>query len=220
MVGKHVRIDALDIDKDPPLLWDALGGNDGSINDRLQWWGLPDFQSPSDLRDLLQDVQSPAGCSVNVFRILDGETAQNHTGVVAGMASFIGTQADHGTTEVGYVVHGPVMTRTPAATEAHYLLAKHAFETCRYRRYEWKCDGNNVKSRNAAQRLGFTFEGVFRQHRVTSKGNNRDTAWFSMLDEEWPKRKAAMEAWLDPSNFDANGQQLKSLQDHHQEQLE
>ncbi|HXE52290.1 MAG TPA: GNAT family protein, partial [Tepidisphaeraceae bacterium] len=92
-----------------------------------------------------------------------------------------------------------------------YLLARHAFEDLGYRRYEWKCDSLNARSRQAALRLGFTFEGIFRQHRVV-KGRNRDTAWFSMLDSEWPARKASFERWLAPSNFDAAGQQKESLE--------
>jgi RimJ/RimL family protein N-acetyltransferase len=225
LIGRHVRVDALDIERDIPLLWDALGGNDGrTINDLIQWWGLPDMTQPSDLKNLLQEIQTSPGCYVNVFRLLpnNNNNNNNNTLVVAGMASIINTQANHGTTEVGYVVHGPAMARTVAATEAHYLLANHVLggqqqQHCCYRRYEWKCDGNNTKSRNAALRLGFTYEGTFRQHRVTARGGyNRDTAWFSMIDQEWPQRKAALEQWLDPSNFDAaNGTQKKTLQEFH-----
>jgi RimJ/RimL family protein N-acetyltransferase len=91
-----------------------------------------------------------------------------------------------------------------------YLMARHVFEDLGYRRYEWKCNALNAPSRSAALRLGFTFEGVFRQHMII-KGRNRDTAWFSMLDSEWPTRKAAFERWLDPSNFDAQGGQKRSL---------
>jgi hypothetical protein len=91
-----------------------------------------------------------------------------------------------------------------------YLMARHVFEDLEYRRYEWKCNALNAPSRRAALRLGFTFEGIFRQHMIV-KGRNRDTAWFSMLDSEWAQRKAAFERWLDPSNFDANGRQKVSL---------
>src|SRR2546421_452380 len=105
--------------------------------------------------------------------------------------------------------HG-ALQRTPLATEAQYLLARYIFETLGYRRYEWKCNALNAPSRRAAARLGFTFEGLFRQHMIT-KGRNRDTAWFSMLDTEWPARKAAFERWLAPENFDAQGRQTHSL---------
>lgn len=112
--------------------------------------------------------------------------------------------------EIGSIVYGPALQRTPAATEAQYLMARYAFETLRYRRYEWKCDALNAKSRRAALRFGFTFEGIFRQHRIV-KGRNRDSAWFAILDGEWAARKRAFERWLVPENFDAAGCQLVSL---------
>jgi RimJ/RimL family protein N-acetyltransferase len=103
-----------------------------------------------------------------------------------------------------------VLPRTPLATEAQYLLARYIFETLGYRRYEWKCNKLNSPSYRAALRFGFTFEGIFRQHMIW-KGRSRDTAWFSMLDSEWPARKAAFERWLAPENFDASGHQRTSL---------
>jgi RimJ/RimL family protein N-acetyltransferase len=112
--------------------------------------------------------------------------------------------------EMGSIIYGRALQRTPAATEAQYLMARYAFEELGYRRYEWKCDALNGRSRRAAQRLGFTFEGIFRQHRIV-KGRNRDTAWFAILDGEWPARKLAFERWLDPENFDADGRQLVGL---------
>jgi RimJ/RimL family protein N-acetyltransferase len=112
--------------------------------------------------------------------------------------------------EVGNILYGTPLQRTPLATEAMYLLARYAFETLGYRRYEWKCDSLNAPSRRAAARYGFTFEGIFRQHMII-KGRNRDTAWFSMLDGEWPARKANFERWLAPENFTADGQQKLSL---------
>jgi len=102
------------------------------------------------------------------------------------------------------------LQRTTAATEAMYLMARHVFESLGYRRYEWKCNAENLPSRRAAARLGFTYEGIFRQHMV-AKGRNRDTAWFSMLDGEWPARKQAFDAWLDRENFNAAGRQLRPL---------
>jgi len=112
--------------------------------------------------------------------------------------------------EVGNIVYAPALQRTALATEAQYLLARYVFETLGYRRYEWKCNALNAPSRRAAGRFGFTFEGVFRQHQIV-KGRNRDTAWFSMLDAEWPARKAAFERWLARDNFDAAGRQKLSL---------
>ncbi len=112
--------------------------------------------------------------------------------------------------EMGNIVYSSALQRTPAATEAQYLAADYVFGTLGYRRYEWKCNALNAPSRRAALRLGFTFEGIFRQHMII-KGRNRDTAWFSMLDSEWPKRKRAFERWLDPSNFDSDGRQRVAL---------
>jgi RimJ/RimL family protein N-acetyltransferase len=112
--------------------------------------------------------------------------------------------------EVGHIVYSPALQRTPLGTEAQYLLARYAFETLGYRRYEWKCNALNAASRGAALRYGFTYEGTFRQHLI-AKGRNRDNAWFSMLDSEWPARKAAFEHWLATQNFDRDGRQRVSL---------
>ncbi|MDO8875244.1 MAG: GNAT family protein [Pseudolabrys sp.] len=112
--------------------------------------------------------------------------------------------------EVGHIVYSPALQKTPLGTEAQYLLARYAFETLGYRRYEWKCNAHNAPSRRAALRYGFTFEGILRQH-MFAKGRNRDTAMFSMLDGKWPARKAAFERWLAPENFGADGQQKVSL---------
>src|SRR5438132_1297994 len=127
-----------------------------------------------------------------------------------GMASFLRVEQGHGVIEVGHIWYSPALQRTQLATEAMYVMARHVFDDLGYRRYEWKCNALNEPSRRAAVRLGFTFEGVFRQHMVI-KGGNRDTAWYSMLDGEWPAAKAAFEAWLRPDNFDAEGRQLRSL---------
>jgi RimJ/RimL family protein N-acetyltransferase len=112
--------------------------------------------------------------------------------------------------EVGHVLYSPALQRTPLGTETQYLLARYVFETLGYRRYEWKCDALNAASCRAALRYGFTYEGTFRQYMI-AKGRNRDNAWFSMLDSEWPARKASFERWLGPDNFDAEGRQKISL---------
>jgi len=116
----------------------------------------------------------------------------------------------NGVIEVGSVTFSPLLQQTPLSTEAHYLLMAYAFDTLGYRRYEWKCDSLNAPSRKAAQRLGFQYEGMFRQA-VMYKGRSRDTTWFSILDKEWPRVKRAFEAWLAPENFDERGQQRASL---------
>jgi RimJ/RimL family protein N-acetyltransferase len=139
------------------------------------------------------------------FAILD-----KTSGEAVGYASYMRIEPTHRVIEVGSILFTPRLQRTIGATEAMYLMARHVFEDLGYRRYEWKCNALNAPSRRAALRLGFTFEGIFRQHMII-KGHNRDTAWFSMLDSEWPKRKAAFERWLDPANFDPNGRQRVSL---------
>ncbi len=133
-------------------------------------------------------------------------------GTPVGIASHLRIDPKNGVIEVGHIHFSPLLQRSPAATEAMYLMMKRAFDALGYRRYEWKCDALNGPSRRAAERLGFTYEGTFRQA-VVSKGRNRDTAWFSILDSEWPTLKARLEAWLDPANFDAQGQQIARLQD-------
>jgi RimJ/RimL family protein N-acetyltransferase len=139
------------------------------------------------------------------FAILD-----NHTGRTVGQASYLRIEPVHRVIEVGNIVFSPALQRSRGATEAMYLMARHAFDDLGYRRYEWKCNALNQPSRRAALRLGFVFEGVFRQHMII-KGRNRDTDWFAMTDAEWPLRKANLEQWLAPENFDAQGRQIVSL---------
>ncbi|HZE26002.1 MAG TPA: GNAT family protein [Terriglobales bacterium] len=134
----------------------------------------------------------------------------NSSGVAVGYASCLRIEPAHRCIEVGNILFTPALQRTPGATEALYLMARHVFDDLGYRRYEWKCDALNERSRRAALRLGFTFEGVFRQHMIV-KGRNRDTAWYSMLDSEWPARKANFERWLAPVNFNPDGRQKQSL---------
>ncbi len=117
---------------------------------------------------------------------------------------------EHGVIEIGHIWFGTALQRTPAATEAIYLLARHAFDDLGYRRFEWKCNAQNAPSCRAAERFGFTFEGIFRQHQIV-KGRNRDTAWYSIVDGEWPAVGAGFERWLAPENFDDDGRQRRSL---------
>jgi RimJ/RimL family protein N-acetyltransferase len=131
-------------------------------------------------------------------------------GSARGMASFLRMDPQNGVIEIGHIWFAPALQRTRQATEAIYLLARHAFDDLGYRRLEWKCDSLNEPSRRAAARFGFNYEGVFRQHMVV-KGRNRDTAWFSIIDGEWPAVRAAFEAWLAPENFDPSGGQRRSL---------
>jgi RimJ/RimL family protein N-acetyltransferase len=139
------------------------------------------------------------------FAILD-----KSSGKAVGYQTFLRIEPQHRVIEVGNILYAPAMQRAIGASEAQYLFARYVFDTLGYRRYEWKCNNLNAPSKRAAERFGFTFEGVFRQHMIV-KGRNRDTAWFSMLDTEWPARRAAFERWLAPDNFDAAGRQRISL---------
>lgn len=139
------------------------------------------------------------------FAVVDRATEK-----AKGYASYMRIEPAHRVIEVGNILYTPALQRTPGATEAMYLMARHAFEELGYRRYEWKCNALNAPSRAAALRLGFQFEGIFRQHMII-KGRNRDTAWFAMLDADWPQCKAAFEKWLEPGNFDESGRQRVSL---------
>ena len=132
------------------------------------------------------------------------------SGEAAGMASYLNIVPANGSIEIGHIWFAPSMQKSRAATEAIYLLARHAFDELGYRRLEWKCDALNAASIRAARRFGFTYEGTFRQHMVV-KGRNRDTAWFALLDREWPAVRSAFERWLAPANFDAAGRQRTAL---------
>jgi RimJ/RimL family protein N-acetyltransferase len=197
--GRTVTLEPLNAESHAAALWQAVRGHDEL------WTWL--FESPctaeSDLRNAIEKKQAAADA---VFlAIVPAETGQ-----AAGWASYMRMEPQHGVVEVGSILFSPSLQRTTAATEAMYLMASHVFDHLGYRRYEWKCNSQNLPSRRAAARLGFTFEGIFRQHMVI-KGKSRDSAWFSMLDSEWPARKRAFEAWLDPANFDAEDCQIKSL---------
>lgn len=140
------------------------------------------------------------------FAVIDREA-----GIAVGTLSLMRIDQANGVIEVGHVAFSPLLKRTPISTEAQFLLMRYAFDELGYRRYEWKCDSLNAPSRQAAARLGFQFEGVFRQAGVY-RGRTRDTAWFSIIDREWPVVREAFEAWLAPDNFDAEGGQRASLQ--------
>lgn len=122
----------------------------------------------------------------------------------------------HGTAEIGHILWGPRIARSRVSTEALFLLADYVMTELSYRRWQWRCNANNAPSRRAAERFGFTFEGIFRNHMIV-KGESRDTAWYSITDEEWPTIRARFLAWLDPANFRADGSQLSSLRDRERE---
>jgi len=200
MYGRTVMLEPLDAALHAADLWNAVEGHD------KVWEWLFDGPYASEA-DLTRDVAEKQSSTDRIFFAIISAEA----GAAAGYASFMRMEPAHGVVEVGNILLSPALQRTTAATEAMYLMARHVFELG-YRRYEWKCNAENRPSRRAAERLGFTFEGIFRQHMVI-KGRNRDTAWFSMLDHEWPARRRAFEAWLDPGNFDAEGRQRKHLRE-------
>ncbi|WP_426417899.1 GNAT family N-acetyltransferase [Aestuariirhabdus sp. LZHN29] len=151
-----------------------------------------------------------SGCTTKdplFYAIVDKKTS-----TAIGLASYLRIEPSVGVVEVGHIHFSPQLQKKPMATESMYLMMKYVFDQLGYRRYEWKCDALNVASRKAALRLGFKFEGIFRQATIY-KGRNRDTAWFSVLDSEWPALKTAFEHWLNTDNFSAEGLQKHSLQD-------
>ncbi len=199
--GRLVSITPLD----PAAHADALyEGTHGDGRDEL-WRYL--WDGPYASRDAFAAEVSRKAASEDPlhFAIVD-----QRSGLAVGTAAYLRITPAHRVIEVGSILFTPALQKTAAATEAMYLMARHAFEVLGYRRYEWKCDSLNAPSRRAALRLGFQFEGIFRQHMII-KGRNRDTAWFAMLDSEWPLRKANFERWLDPGNFDSEGKQKESL---------
>jgi RimJ/RimL family protein N-acetyltransferase len=167
------------------------------------------FNGPFDSLDAFAaDVEAKSKAADPLyFAVLD-----NRDGRPVGYQSLMRIEPVHRVVEIGGIMYTPLLQATPGSTEAQYLFAKYVFDELGYRRYEWKCNDRNAPSRRAAGRLGFTFEGVFRQHMIV-KSHSRDTAWFSMLDHEWPARRAAFEAWLAPANFDAQGRQRRRLQE-------
>jgi RimJ/RimL family protein N-acetyltransferase len=161
------------------------------------------FGGSEELRAVLEAEDAAAGY---VYYAIEPAAA----GRALGQVGYMAIEPEAGSIEIGSIVFAPGLRRTAAATEAIFLLARHAFDDLGYRRLEWKCNALNAGSRRAAERFGFRFEGVFRKHEVI-KGRNRDTAWFSIVDDEWPTVRAAFEAWLAPGNFDGDGIQRRSL---------
>lgn len=199
-----MRLEPLDSDAHGRPLYAAAHG-DGA--DPRLW----DYMSvgPFDEQGFGEYLAASAACEDPLFFAVVATEAQDGGGRAHGIASYMRIERAHGVIEIGNIWFGPGLQRTRAATEAIFLLADNAF-ALGYRRLEWKCDSRNERSRRAALRFGFTFEGLFRNHMII-KGANRDTAWYSITDEEWPRLRAAFEAWLDDSNFDAEGRQLRSL---------
>ena len=193
--GRHVLLRPVDAAADAESLYAESHPSD-------IWTYLPDgpYESPGHMREAL--AQAEHSEDPLFFTVV--------TDRPAGIASYLRITPEHGAIEIGHIWFGIAMQRTTAATEAIYLLARHAFDDLGFRRLEWKCNALNAASRRAAERFGFTFEGVFRKQQVL-KGRNRDTAWYAIVDDDWPRIRAAFDAWLAPENFDAEGRQRRPL---------
>ncbi|MCC2624928.1 MAG: hypothetical protein K0R14_801 [Burkholderiales bacterium] len=203
ITGKYCILEPLDIRKHSADLFAAFLLNNES-GETWQYMPFGPFNTLAAFEEWLTDCIN----SYNVvYAIINPKTSKPE-----GIASFMNAQLDHGSIEVGGIHYAKQLQKTKAATEAMYLMMYRIFEELGYRRYEWKCNTLNEPSRMAAQRLGFKFEGIFRQHWVV-KGRNRDTAWFSIIDSEWPELKLKFEKWLQADNFDASGKQRKKLQE-------
>lgn len=201
--GRYVRLEPLSAAWHGDGLFEAA--TIANADERFRWLG----EYPPENRAALQPWLEKAEASEDplYFTVID-----KASGKVAGRQTFLRIDTANGAIEIGHIHWGPLMQRKPAATEAHFLFMRYIFDELGYRRWEWKCNNRNEPSKRAALRFGFKPEGVFRQAMVI-KGENRDTAWYSIIDKEWPALKLAYEAWLDPANFDASGQQKKRLEE-------
>ena len=201
--GARVRLEPLDPARHGDALWDESHGPDKDV----VWQYL--FEPPFPDRASFQAHLERKAASEDPLFFAVVDKVRNRA---LGYQTLMRIDTTFRVIEVGNVMYGTGLQRTPLSTEAQYLFARHVFDDLGYRRYEWKCNALNAPSRRTAERLGFTFEGIFRQHMIV-RGRNRDTAWFSMIDAEWPTIRAGFEAWLSPANFDAQGRQKASLAD-------
>ena len=205
--GRYVRLEPLDAQHHGEDLWHALQGpeSDPALWDYLPYGPFADRGAFETWLAGKQATDDPL-----FFTVIDKATAR-----AVGLLSFLRIAPADGCIEIGHIAFGRAMQRSPASTEAIWLLMRLAMDGLGNRRLEWKCNARNARSRRAAERLGFTQEGLFRQHAVI-KGQNRDTAWFSIIDSEWVQRREALQRWLAPENFDEQGQQRRRLKDFRQ----
>lgn len=201
LVGRYVRLEKLDPERHTADLFAAQGGPNA---DPLTWlyMGNGPFTDEADFRGYVDHMAASSDPAAYVVIPTNGSPA--------GVLTYMRIDELNGSIEIGHIWYGASIQRSPATTEVVYLTAKHAFEDLGYRRFEWKCHDRNERSKAAARRFGFRHEGTFRNH-IVMRGRNRDTAWFAMTDDDWPAIKAAFEAWLDPANFTADGQQIRTL---------
>jgi RimJ/RimL family protein N-acetyltransferase len=200
--GSHILLRPVDAIADAEPLYAVSHLPDG---DPAIWTYLPDgpYESAEQLGQMLSWA---ASAEANVYFTLQRISDRR----ALGLCSYLRIEPTFGTVEIGHIWFAPQLQRSTAATEAIYLLARHAFDDLGYRRLEWKCNALNTASRRAAERFGFSFEGVFRNHQIV-KGRNRDTAWYAVTDDDWPAIRAGFEAWLDPANFHLDGRQRSTL---------
>jgi RimJ/RimL family protein N-acetyltransferase len=201
MIGRFCAVAPLDPDRHAAQLFAAYAED----REHRMWTYLPREPYPS-VEACFVWAKDAASCDDPLTQAI----IDNHSGEAVGTAAYMNIEPAVGVIEVGSITYSPRLQRRPAGTEAMYLMMRRVFDELGYRRYEWKCNALNAPSRAAAVRLGFRYEGLFRQAMVV-KGRNRDTAWFSVIDSEWPALRAAFERWLDPANFASDGQQLASL---------
>ena len=201
--GRFVRLERLDRDRHAEGLFEASAT--AEAEQKFRWLAEP---PPADRESFRAWVGKVAASEDPLFYAVIDKAS----GKVAGRQTLMRIDAANGVIEIGNIYWGPLMAQKAAATEALFLFARHVFDDLGYRRFEWKCNDDNLPSKKAAARFGFTAEGVFRQHLVV-KGLNRDTAWFSIIDKEWPALRRAYEGWLSPENFDAEGRQKRRLED-------
>jgi RimJ/RimL family protein N-acetyltransferase len=202
LAGTTVRLEPVAPDSHAQPLYTASHNLDGDPH-LWDYMSVGPFKDQAEFAGWLETIAHSK--DPLFFAVVDQET-----GLPAGMASYMRVNPRNGVIEIGNIWFGSRLQRTRQATEAIFLLASHVFDELGYRRLEWKCDALNERSRRAAERFGFTYEGMFRQHMVV-KGRNRDTAWYAMLDHEWPLIRAAFQRWLAPDNFDSAGRQRYSL---------
>ena len=199
--GRRCRLEALSVTQHAEALHAANAlDREGRIWTYLPYGPFPTAELYAGWVESHQDRDDPL-----FYTIVDRSSERP-----LGVASYLRIVPEMGVIEVGHLCYSPALQRTVAATEAMYLMMRRVFDELHYRRYEWKCDALNAPSRSAAERLGFRYEGIFR-NAVVSKGRNRDTAWYSIIDSEWPELRGAFEAWLSPDNFHASGEQRRSL---------
>lgn len=208
MTGQYCRLEPLDMARHGPDLWAQMAVADPSLRQWMFLAGMGPFQRPEDFYEGW--AKWSAAVDNLTYVVIPTDPMSPLPPVPTGQFSFLRIRPEAGSIEVGFVRFPPQMARSRASTEAQYLLMRHVFEDLRYRRYEWKCNDANAPSMVAAARLGFTFEGTFRLDQI-NHGRNRNTAWWSVIEDEWPDNRAAFEAWLRAENFDADGQQKRSL---------